>query len=533
MPDRYTFLDLDIDLEKRLVRRACCTLEVTGLSFDLLACLVVRGDAVVSFDELMAAVWAPAVVNDETVTQRIKLLRQALGDDSRKPRYIRSVRGRGYQLMAKPRAVTGSSDAACAPADVVPIPLRVRRTIRKPFLLSAGVAVVLVGAAIWLVLAHRPVTAPDSDLLERARYYASIGQKDNNERAIGLYEKALRETPAQAGAMLGLSFAYSARVCLYDFPGEWLDRAESLARGVLQTEPRNALAYKALGYAADCRGHIDSAIAAYEHALRLDPGSRQDSLASVANLYQVKGRLVEALRSDLALKRKNLPLRYVDIQTARTLELLGFTAQAERLYARSFRLYPDNVFSNVAWPQFLMTHGRLLEASAALGEALGRGTDRYDLQLLAAELALRRGDRRAAAESFERACAMRPRSSFPRTMALIHAEQLPHPESFRKRIDAVQRSIDAGDRWPVNWLEIAVLENALGDRPAAIAALGRAVDAGFLDKVYLESSPFFQPLHSEAGFVRIVAIMTRRVDEQRRVVLDSDWAPREMMFASR
>jgi tetratricopeptide (TPR) repeat protein len=382
-------------------------------------------------------------------------------------------------------------------------------------------------------VANHPVTASDADLLERARYYASIGQKDNNEWAIGLYEQALREKPGRTSAMLGLSLAYSARVCLYDFPGEWLDRAESMARVVLQTEPRNALAYKALGYAADCRGHIDSAIAAYEYALRLDPASHQGSLASVANLYQVKGRLVEAFRNDLALQGQNQPLRYLDIQTARTLELLGFTAQAERLYARSFRLHPDNVFSNVAWPQFLLTHGRPVEASAALGEALARGTDRYDLQLLAAELALGRGDRRAAAESFERACAMRPGSSFSRTLALIYAEQLSRPEVLRERIDVVRRSIDAGDRWPVNWLEIAALDIALEDRPAAIAALGRAVDAGFLDKVYLESSPLFQSLHSEAGFVRTIATIAGRVDEQRRVVLNSDWAPREMILASR
>ncbi|MDT9694286.1 helix-turn-helix domain-containing protein, partial [Streptomyces sp. P9(2023)] len=38
----------------------------------------------------------------------MKLLRQALGDDSRRPRYIRSVRGRGYQLCAPPRPASAS-----------------------------------------------------------------------------------------------------------------------------------------------------------------------------------------------------------------------------------------------------------------------------------------------------------------------------------------------------------------------------------------------------------------------------------------
>src|SRR6185312_12674563 len=103
MPSHYALLDLHIDLDAKRVERAGHTLDVTGLSFDLLACLLARGNAVVTFDELMAAVWAPAVVNEDTVTQRVRLLRQALGDDGRHPRYIRSVRGRGYQLLTKPQ----------------------------------------------------------------------------------------------------------------------------------------------------------------------------------------------------------------------------------------------------------------------------------------------------------------------------------------------------------------------------------------------------------------------------------------------
>ena len=49
-------------------------------------------------DELLETVWAPAVVNPETVGQRVKLLRQALGDDPRAPRYVVGVRGKGYRM---------------------------------------------------------------------------------------------------------------------------------------------------------------------------------------------------------------------------------------------------------------------------------------------------------------------------------------------------------------------------------------------------------------------------------------------------
>src|SRR6185503_12261684 len=48
----------------------------------------------------MTRVWHGAVVSPETISQRAKLLRDALGDDSRQPRYVASVRGRGYRLVA-------------------------------------------------------------------------------------------------------------------------------------------------------------------------------------------------------------------------------------------------------------------------------------------------------------------------------------------------------------------------------------------------------------------------------------------------
>ena len=561
MPSHYTLLDLHIDLEAKRVERAGHTLDITGLSFDLLAYLLARDTAVVTFDELLAAVWAPAVVNEDTVTQRVKLLRHALGDNGRRPRYIRSVRGRGYQLLATPQ-VAPDADISHAgrdephaerhepPAERVPSESAALQRVPfisgrrwKHFAVPAFAAVALIATAFrfWpsvpntaapsSAAAIGSAVTPSSELLTRARYYASIGQRDNNERAIALYTQALHETPTLTRATLGLSFAYSARVCHYGFEPEWAERAEALARDVLRAEPQSALAFTALAMAEDCRGYIDAAITHYERAMQLDRAGSRDSLASVANLYQVKGRLADALRSNLAVARAGVPSRFLEIQIAHTLELLGFTSAAERRFAHTFQLYPDNIFANVSWPQFLMARGRLAEAGAALDEALARGTDRNDLQMLAGELALLRGDRRAAVQAFERASAMRRGNSFPETLALVYAPRPPPSAVLRGRIDASKQCIAAGDRWPQNWLEIAVLQTALGESSAAIESLSQAVDAGFLDKAYLQMSPLFRPLASQPGFARVINTITTRVDQQRQLVMSSGWAPREMTLA--
>ena len=67
----------------------------------------------------MTQVWPGLVVSPETVNKRVNLLREALGDDPREPRYIAGVRSRGYRLIA---VVSPTTDAALLPNLPTPIP---------------------------------------------------------------------------------------------------------------------------------------------------------------------------------------------------------------------------------------------------------------------------------------------------------------------------------------------------------------------------------------------------------------------------
>src|SRR6056297_2862479 len=91
--------DLVLDRETRALRRGDKTLDLTPLSYELLLLLAERAPAIVGHDEIAERVWSGRVVSPETMTQRIKLLRQTLGDDARNPRYIGLARGRGYRLL--------------------------------------------------------------------------------------------------------------------------------------------------------------------------------------------------------------------------------------------------------------------------------------------------------------------------------------------------------------------------------------------------------------------------------------------------
>src|SRR5271163_2646758 len=97
---KYSLSDLRIDTGRQLVSRATDSIPLPKLSYDLLLALIRAAPNVVSLDELMQLVWPGVVVSPETVSQRVKLLRDALDDDPRVPRYIAVLRGRGYQVVA-------------------------------------------------------------------------------------------------------------------------------------------------------------------------------------------------------------------------------------------------------------------------------------------------------------------------------------------------------------------------------------------------------------------------------------------------
>src|SRR5690606_16492790 len=121
--------------------------------------------------------------------QRVRLLRQALGDTSQRPRYLRSVRGQGYQLCAPVQAL--ATAAPVAPA---------HRHRRGWIAGIAAVGMLAAALAIWQGRARQEATA--SPLLQRADYYAGIGQRENNERAIALYRQRLQEAPDDVRAQL-------------------------------------------------------------------------------------------------------------------------------------------------------------------------------------------------------------------------------------------------------------------------------------------------------------------------------------------
>jgi len=94
-----TIGDLVIDVAARRVRVHGEEVHLTPTEYRLLAELVRQAGAVVPHQALIAQVWGPDFSADaQHLKVFVRRLRQKLGDDAERPRYIQTVWGTGYRF---------------------------------------------------------------------------------------------------------------------------------------------------------------------------------------------------------------------------------------------------------------------------------------------------------------------------------------------------------------------------------------------------------------------------------------------------
>lgn len=207
--------DLLIDVGRQRVEQQGLEIELPPLSFRLLLELTRAAPDVVSFDQLMDRVWPGLVVGPDTITQRVKLLREALGDSAQKPRYVQGLRGRGYVLLpnavrmtapvAPPAHGVANGDASSSTAnspelfttpstmssELAPVylPTPISRRWMFPVLVVTLLALVSLGT--WAFLSRPTVEANARPRLAVVPFRSLDDNQDTGFYAVGISEELL------------------------------------------------------------------------------------------------------------------------------------------------------------------------------------------------------------------------------------------------------------------------------------------------------------------------------------------------------
>jgi DNA-binding winged helix-turn-helix (wHTH) protein/Tfp pilus assembly protein PilF len=112
--DSYQFGPFTVDRAGYRVLRDGTMVALTPKLLDLLLHLLDHAGELVTKEALLDAIWPDANVTDNALTQAVSELRQALGDDPARPRYIKTVARRGYRFIEKVTATTRASSSPAA-----------------------------------------------------------------------------------------------------------------------------------------------------------------------------------------------------------------------------------------------------------------------------------------------------------------------------------------------------------------------------------------------------------------------------------
>lgn len=223
-----------------------------------------------------------------------------------------------------------------------------------------------------------------------ARSHLRKQELEDLRQARALYAELMQLEPGNAEGYIGyaeatIDLAQNHLALEFDQARRESETAIEKALGIAPRSPSawrvKGLISRILAIRSEPRGHHDDALAAFRHAVELDPQDA-DALAMLAAQLVSNGQLREA-EPLLARALQIDPLsRLAQHLLGTTLSGQGRFAEAERQFAGLIALYPDYTNARVSLGDLLMQTGRLDEAVVALDrEALIRADPLAGLML--------------------------------------------------------------------------------------------------------------------------------------------------------
>ncbi|NVK21561.1 MAG: winged helix-turn-helix domain-containing protein [Kangiellaceae bacterium] len=509
--------DLEINEATSSVSRSGQPIALPLLSFKLLLVLCKNAPAIVSNQQLIQQVWENKVVSDDTIQQRVKLLRQALGDDPKSPTYIATIRGQGYRLIHT----------------VEDISIENQKKHKQKLLIKITAYTLSVIALIFISInfnsssstleqssnpqAEETVTNFDKDkhsTIEAARNYYFNGKdylnrrtETSNRAALMQFEKAIELDPGYALAYTGVAHISAERYKHFEKKSELLNTAEQAALKAISLRPDIYETHHALAISYHTAQKIPEAKEAYRKVLSIHSNHSQ-SLNNLSYLERLDGNYHESLM--LAFKQVKAaprkPLSYV--QVAENYINLGHHNLAVLWHQKALSLAPQNRYIQFSICRLHIKLKNLDAAEKSCNFMVDWAPDDAWGYEWVGHLALLKGERKKAIENYRSAMELDSNYSKFRYPSLVISMPGQDPvmlkasmeESHKKMLSFIEESPDSiGDI--LNICDFyAVTEN----KKQLLFWMRKLLENGFTDYRSFLYTDIYGKYHDEPDFVELL-----------------------------
>jgi DNA-binding winged helix-turn-helix (wHTH) protein/tetratricopeptide (TPR) repeat protein len=106
----FTFADFELDVEELELRQDGCRVAIRRKPLEVLTYFVRNPGRLISTPELLQRVWGVRSMSRSTVPTSIAVIRRALSDNAKRPRFLETVGSNGYRFLPEVALVSRSTD---------------------------------------------------------------------------------------------------------------------------------------------------------------------------------------------------------------------------------------------------------------------------------------------------------------------------------------------------------------------------------------------------------------------------------------
>ena len=544
---RYLIDDLTLDIQRGELTRNETVISLPKLSYDLLHALATASPTLLSQSQLMAIVWPDRVIGDETLKQRVKLLRKSLGDNASKPTYIEAVRGRGYRLI--PQVV--SECVVKAPPSVLQSStpsFRWLAFIQKNTVawfsdrsLLRKILMLLIVLFILIVLINisenntqdlsiktdnelstlETITLSQyeksNQLYHAARDYYHRYRKADNMIAIELFKQAIAQDSKFSAAYAGLSQAYSQLYFQFGGDKEYKSKAIDYAYHALRLDQNSAQSFKALGTAYYVSGWLSKSVATLHKGIEINP-DEIEIMINLAYIYSMQGQIDKALLWHKKALTKAPNHAVAMMHTGLTLQRNKQYKAANLWYEKALLLQPDYVLTRYHRVQLAIEQQDYELATSIIN---AHPLPHPLMDQATADIAYYQGDLATAYKAYQQATSMKDISKLSRShlMATLLSNQ--RPENATKQgaiIDNLKNLQLHGNEHAEVSLQLAEFYSATQKVDLAMRYFVQAIEQGYLLNYRVLQAPLFSTLRNHHDFKKFVAPKPQRIIDGKRKI---------------